>query len=194
MDAEQYWTIIAAERRATADLLATLTEEQWRTPSLAEGWLVRDVAAHLALASQSPSVPALLRDLLLAWGSFDRMNHDTAVRYAETRRNSQLADELHDNAESRRLPAPTNYKNTLVDVLVHEQDIARPLGIDRPMPLDAARAGADHVWSMGFPYRAQRKLRGYRLVATDVDWAAGAGEEVREPISLLLLHLTGRNL
>lgn len=36
-----------AERTELADLLATLTPEQWLAPSLCEGWRVRDVVAHV---------------------------------------------------------------------------------------------------------------------------------------------------
>ena len=41
------WATIAAERRATADLLEPLTAEQWATPSLCGAWTVKDVAVHL---------------------------------------------------------------------------------------------------------------------------------------------------
>lgn len=36
-----------AERTDLADFLATLRPEQWETPSLCEGWRVRDVVAHV---------------------------------------------------------------------------------------------------------------------------------------------------
>jgi hypothetical protein len=45
---------------------------------------------------------------------------------------------------------------------------------------------------MGWPFHARRRLRGLRLVATDCDWSAGDGAEVRGPIGALLLLLTGR--
>lgn len=35
------------ERRDLADLLDSLTPEQWATPSLCAGWSVRDVVAHI---------------------------------------------------------------------------------------------------------------------------------------------------
>lgn len=193
MDAEQSWKIIAAERRGIADLLQSLTEDQWRAPSLAIGWSVHDVAAHLAMAPQPPSARVIMREGVRARGSFDRMNHDMAVRYAEAHSPTQLVAEIREHADSRRLPAVTNYRNILFDILVHEQDIARPLGIDHPMPLDAASAGADRVWSMGWPFWAKRRLKGYKLVATDTEWEVGAGQEIREPIASLLLRLTGRN-
>ena len=67
-----------------------------------------------------------------------------------------------------------------------------PLGLPATMPLEAAREGADRVWRMGWPFWARRRLRGVRLAATDVDWEAGEGVEVRGPIQALLLLLTGR--
>ena len=60
------------------------------------------------------------------------------------------------------------------------------------MPPEAARAGADRVWTMGWPFWARRRLRGLRLLATDTDWSAGAGAELRGPIGVLLLLLTAR--
>ena len=87
----------------------------------------------------------------------------------------------------------TNYRNIVPDVLVHSQDIAVPLGRDLPVPIAAARAAADRVWGMGWPFWARRRLRGMRLTAIDTDWTVGAGEEVTGPIAaLLLLLLTGR--
>jgi hypothetical protein len=50
------------------------------------------------------------------------------------------------------------------------------------MPPEAARAGADRVWTMGWAFWARRRLRGLRLLATDTDWSAGAGAELRGPM------------
>ena len=47
---------IATERRAFADTLETFTQEQWETPSLCEGWLVKDVAAHLLVGPTTANV------------------------------------------------------------------------------------------------------------------------------------------
>lgn len=41
------WQAVLAERRALADDLDRLAAEQWRTPSLSEGWSVHDGLAHL---------------------------------------------------------------------------------------------------------------------------------------------------
>jgi uncharacterized protein (TIGR03083 family) len=145
------------------------------------------------MAPQVPGIGSMIADGVRAHGRFHRLNHDVAVRHARGRSTAQLVAELRAHAASRRLPVVTNYRNILFDVLVHAQDVAIPLGREVPMPRDAAVAGAARVWAMGWPFWARRRLRGVHLVATDADWAAGAGPEVSGPIGALLLLLTGRS-
>jgi uncharacterized protein (TIGR03083 family) len=47
--------LIRTERQALVELLETLTQDQWATPSLCTGWTVQDVAAHVAWM---PALPA----------------------------------------------------------------------------------------------------------------------------------------
>ena len=191
MDAETSWRVIAEQRRDLADLLERLTAEQWQAPSLCAGWRVRDVGGDVALAPQPPGIGGMLTGAVRARGSFNRLNHDLAVRHA-TRPAARIVAELREHADSRRLPAVTSYRNIVPDILVHGQDIAIPLGVAHPVPVPAAVAGATRVWSMGWPFWARRRLRNVRLIATDADWTAGAGTEVSGPIAALLLLLTGR--
>jgi len=191
VDAETSWRVIEQERLSLADLLEQLTEDQWNSPSLCDGWRVRDVAAHVALAPQPPSPMTMAIEAMRAGGRFHKLNHDVSVRYAEAP-GVDLVAELREHAASRRLPRVTNYRNILFDILVHGQDIAIPLGISRVMPVDAARAAVERVWTMGWPFGAKRELKQFRYVATDVDWFAGDGPEVTGPVSALLLLLTGR--
>lgn len=192
MDTERSWELIAAERRALADLLEDLTPAQWEAPSLCAGWRVRDVAAHVALTPQHPGLGAMLVGAVRVRGNLDRLNHDLAVDHA-ARPPERLVAELRDMAESRARSPITTLPNLLFDVPVHVQDVAVAVGSAHPMPLDAARAGVERVWRMGWPFHARRRLRGRRLVATDSDWTAGEGEEVRGPTAALLLLLTGRD-
>jgi uncharacterized protein (TIGR03083 family) len=191
MDVDSSWRVIASERRSLADLLEQLTGEQWETPSLCSGWRVRDVAAHIAMVPTAPGPLAMARGAIRARGNFNRLNHELAVRHAR-RPTADIVAELRGEADSRRLPSVTSVTNLGFDILVHGQDIAIPLGVTRPMPPDAAKAGAARVWAMGWPFWARRRLRGYRLIATDTIWSAGAGAEVHGPIDALLLLLTGR--
>jgi uncharacterized protein (TIGR03083 family) len=189
VDRDEVWRASDEERVSLAGLLDSLGDQEWETPSLCAGWRVRDVAAHLTLAQMGPlpSVVAAVR----ARGNFNRMIYDTAVRQARLPV-SEYAPRLRAMAGSRRKAPGVTYLEPLIDVLVHGQDIAIPLGRIRPVPVRAAVAAADRVWPSLFPWRAERKLGGFRLAATDCDWSAGEGLLVAGPIAAILLLLTGR--
>ena len=189
MDADAAWRVIDDERSRLAELMEDLSDSEWRTPSLCRAWTVREVAAHLTLAhtGMRAGLPALVR----AGGSFDRMIRDTAIRQARMPV-SEYPRRLRAMVGSRRTAPFLSHIQPLIDVLCHAQDIARPIGRPYPMPVDAAAAAADHIWRSSFPFRAQRRLRGFELVATDAPWRAGVGHRVEGPMSALLLLVSGR--
>ena len=184
------WAEIERQRHDLADLFETLDEQQWRMPSLCRGWTVADVAAHVTFAARARPLAAMA-GLVRARGSFNRYVAQDARQRSQLPK-QELISELRAVAGSRSHPPLTTPVDPLVDVLVHGQDVAVPLHIDRRMPAAAAEAAADRVWSMSFPFWARRRLRGHRLVATNADWSAGDGVVVEAPIERLLLMLTGR--
>ncbi len=192
MDRDEKWRVIAGQRRVLADLLAGLDDEQWTRPSLCAEWRIKDVAAHVALPPQSPGIVRILAKGLRTRGDLQAVNRDLAVAHAAARPPGALVAELRALADDRRKPAITTLDNLLFDTIVHVQDVAVPLGLSVAPPLDAAREGAGRVWRMGWPFWARRRFRGLHLSATDVDWSAGEGAEVRGPVQALLLLLTGR--
>jgi uncharacterized protein (TIGR03083 family) len=143
------------------------------------------------MTPQPPSPTQLLRGAVRVRGDFDRLNHDMAVAHAAATP-AELVAQLRAPADSRRRPVVTTYRNLHFDVLVHVQDIVVPLGRSLPMPVDAARAGLERVWTMGWPFHARRTLGNLRLAATDVAWSGGDGLELRGPAEALLLLMTGR--
>jgi hypothetical protein len=92
----------------------------------------------------------------------------------------------------RRRPPGTAVADPLMDVLVHGQDIAVPLGIGRKMPIPAAVIAADRVWKMGFPFHARKRFPNVTFTATDADFSVGNGEQVRAPVQDILMTLSGR--
>lgn len=189
MEIDDVWRAIDAERLGLADLLAGLTPEQWEVPSLCAGWRVRDVAAHLTLAQSGIAASAVA--LLRARGSLDRMIYDTALRQARLPP-ARYPALLRGMAGSRKKAPGISHLEPLIDVLVHGQDIAIPLGLARTMPVPAAVAAADRVWPDLYPFRAGRRLAGIRFAATDCSWSAGTGLPAEGPIAAILLALTGR--
>jgi uncharacterized protein (TIGR03083 family) len=198
MDRDQLWAAIDDQRQRTADLFETLTDEQWRHPSLCDGWTVRDVAAHLTLQQQHVADavgfvarhPSLLRSLTL-----NRLIHDSAVLQARLP-TDEIIGRIRGMMGSRRHNAFVTEQGTLIDILVHGQDVAVPLGLDLEMPTEAAARAATRVWRIRGTWlgSVNRKLplEGCRFTATDTDWSVGAGIDIEGPIGALLLLLTGR--
>ncbi|MEU9911237.1 maleylpyruvate isomerase family mycothiol-dependent enzyme [Streptomyces sp. NPDC051001] len=189
LDTDELWQIVDRERASLADLLEGLRPEEWETRTRCGDWRVRDVAAHLTVAARF-TYGQVVREMVRARGDWNRMIHDSAVREAE-RPVAEIVANLRSIIGSRRLAPTTSPREPLIDLLVHGQDIALALGRHREMPPAAARDAADRVWTMRFPPRPW-PLPKARLVATDIEWTRGAGEEISGPISALLLLLTGR--
>lgn len=186
------WELIETERRTLADLLEPLTPEQWAARSLCSEWRVRDVAAHLAMTPAGvPSARTVARALLADRGRLWAAGRDVAVAYAQAPTDALVAG-LRRDAAARTKPWFVLASNILLDLVVHGQDIAVPLGIDRPVPAEAGRRALDRVWAMGWPFHARRRFAGVTLRADDCDWSAGDGPEVDGSAARLLLLTTGR--
>ncbi|MDX2521108.1 MULTISPECIES: maleylpyruvate isomerase family mycothiol-dependent enzyme [Streptomyces] len=189
LDTDELWRIVDEERTSLADLLESLSPEEWETRTRCGDWRVRDVAAHLTIAARF-SYGQVVREMLRARGNWNRLIHDSAVREAALPE-TEIVGHLRSIVGSRRLAPTTSPREPLIDLLVHGQDIALALGRTREMPPVAARDAADRVWTMRMPPRPWPLPKG-RLVATDIEWTRGDGQEVRGPIAALLLLLTGR--
>ncbi|WP_431925533.1 maleylpyruvate isomerase family mycothiol-dependent enzyme [Amycolatopsis tucumanensis] len=191
MEQNDKWLAIDAERTRIADLYETLTDVERTYPSLCDGWTVHDVATHVALAPHV-GVGTVLKAALRARGNFNRMVYDLTKRESARLSPPEVVELLRTAVGMRRLAPRQSLDNALMDVHVHAQDIAMPLGRRLPMPAEAAIASADHLWEIGFPFHARKRLAGHRLIATDADWRAGEGTEVRGPIQALVMLLAGR--
>ena len=188
----EHWETIAAERRALADDLDGLTDEQWRTPSLCGDWTVRDVLGHLVMTHQT-SLPRFALEVLRARGSFDAANSKLSVA-AGRRSAAELVADLRRVAESR-FKAPTfGSEAPLTDILVHSLDVRVPLGLPTARPVEPYR----HALDLLMTKKATRAFvpagrPPVRAVATDLDWAQGDGPEVRGSAADLTLALSGRS-
>jgi uncharacterized protein (TIGR03083 family) len=191
MDPSTTWQHIHRERRALAALLADLPPSAWTRESVCPGWTVLDVAAHIISNPQ------------IGWSDIGRMtvrnlghSYNTmlyrAVKdwSADQTRDRVLADFDTYDGSTRHVPVTTRIE-PMLDVLVHTQDILRPLGLVHEMPVDAAVVAADRA-------RLHARMMGWstgkvRLVATDTDWVRGRGPTVSGPMQELLLVSTGRS-
>ena len=189
MDTAEIWRTIDEQRGQVSELMEGFSESQLLSPSLCAGWTVRDVGAHLSLSHTG--LLAAAGCLIRARGSFNRMIHDTAIRKSSTAQ-PEIVRGVRSMIGSRRLAPGVTPMEPLTDVLVHTQDMARPLGIEVRMPGAAAVDCTRRVYSSGFPFFARRRLKGFALIADDADLELGEGDAVVGPVSELLLLVTGR--
>jgi uncharacterized protein (TIGR03083 family) len=190
MDKVEIWRHIHEQRRALAGHLATLDEDQWEHASLCAGWTVRDVAAHVISTPQIGWAETLRLAPALARGYNRAVFHDVKRRGLASPE-SILADYERFDGSRHRVPL-TTVVEPLIDVLVHTQDILRPLGVEHHMPPGAAAVAAGRARLVGALFGTARLVRSHRLVATDTDWARGRGTVVEAPMEELLMLVTGR--
>jgi uncharacterized protein (TIGR03083 family) len=181
---------VAAERRDLADQLAGLDAAAWATPSLCGTWTVHEVLAHLTFSVEASTLPVLLA-VARARGDIDAVFAREARERAAAVSPGELLDRLRATADVPHRLGISGPTDPLDDVLVHGQDIARPLGLERPMPVERVRMVIDAVCATPM-FGARRRFAGVRLVATDADWTRGEGPEARGPLGELLLLATGR--
>lgn len=181
---------VSAERRRLADHVADLTDEQWATRSLCDAWTVRDVIAHLTVTTRL-TVPKVIVAAVKARGSFDRMEVALAARRGGTYTTDELVAQLRESAESTRRTPGSKPMDPLMDLVIHAQDITRPMERHYESPPEVVAACLGYVATnkfMGGP----RRLKGVRTVSTDTGWTLGDGPEIRGSDIDLLMVAAGR--
>lgn len=173
-------------------LLHELEPAEWEQPSLCEGWRVRDVVGHILYGNE-------LKLWTLPWKlarfgfSSDRSGKHYSIERAEGRDPAQLVADFDARdpwAGTCRVFPP---KLTLLDRLVHHQDIRRPLDRPRTIPEERLVAALDASPRLGSVFGAKRRTKGLALRATDVDWSWGDGPVVEGPGEALLMAMLGRS-
>jgi uncharacterized protein (TIGR03083 family) len=184
------WSTIHGERRALAVDVDGLTEEQWSTPSMCDGWSVRDVLGHMTATAQM--TPLKFFSELLASGF--RFNDFTAKNVARQTRGKPadtLAAFRGELGSSSHPPGPST--TWLGETIVHAEDIRRPLGIRHDYPMEAVTRVADFYKNSNALLHSKNRIAGLTLQATDTSWSTGSGPEVKGPILSLVLAMTGRS-
>ena len=177
------------DRADLADFLGGLPVEHWDAPTLCDRWSVRDVVAHVISYDDLGPAGFIRR---FAAGRFDP---DEANQVGVDRYRSLSPDELLAELEGHLRPAGLTARFGgrigLVDGLIHHQDIRRALGVPREVPRERLAAALPFA-RVAPPVRAFSRIRGLRLVATDIDWSTGRGPVVEGPAEPLLMAMAGR--
>ena len=178
-----------AECAALIDDLAGLRDEQWATPSLCARWTVEEVTAHLAAAAGIGPI-RWFRSVLGARFDF-HLHNDRRLRERRGRTPQETLANLRSVTPRRGRTAgpPIAW---LAEVVVHAQDIRRPLGLADGPQLGAGTAVAEFFASRDFAVDSRSAIAGLRVQATDGPFAAGDGSLVSGTTTALVMAMAGR--
>ncbi|MEU4144258.1 maleylpyruvate isomerase family mycothiol-dependent enzyme [Streptomyces parvulus] len=180
---------IHVERSALAQDLAELGEAQWATASLCERWTVEEVTAHLT-AGAGTGMWRWLLSMLAA--RFDPDLHND--RRLAQHRGATPEETLRRFREVVTGPAgPTGHTAAwLGEIVVHSEDIRRPLGLVRTPPVATTTAVARFFAGRDFTVASRTVVAGLRIEATDGPFTTGSGELLRGPTLSLVMGMAGR--
>lgn len=188
----ELWEAERDEMLELVELLAELPEERWNSRSLCAEWRIRDVLAHLTAGAEGAfGVGAVLGGMVRHGFNYNRWV--AADGRARGRQDPRLVlESLRGAAADRRSRPGTRPVRGLMHVLVHGQDMCRPLGIARHLPEAHLVPVADFVKEDVHIFGAKRRIAGVKLTATDMDWSHGQGPEVTGPGEALVMTMAGR--
>ncbi|MEU8415554.1 maleylpyruvate isomerase family mycothiol-dependent enzyme [Amycolatopsis japonica] len=179
------------ERADFAAFLRTLSPHHWDAPTLCSEWTVREVVAHV-VDYDAQRFRDLVGQAVRGGLRLNRMNALGVARKPD-RTPEELVARIEQHLEPRGLTSAFGGRVALLDGLLHHQDIRRPLGFPREVPPERLRHALAFA-RYAPPVKAGKRARGLRLVATDLDWTAGSGPEVRGPGEAVLLSIAGRDV
>lgn len=190
-DDGQTWVLIHSERSALADTLDTLTADQWAEPSLCAGWTVKLTGAHI-LAGAEQTTASFLTGMAGTGFRFNTLMDRRAHVLGELG-TAEIIERIRARATTTNHP-PAPVMAMLGEIVVHGEDIRRPLGLTGTVDPRAVTACLGMYKSATFPVGGRKRMQGLRLTATDVDWSHGQGPEVSGSGLSLLVAMTGRSV
>ena len=172
---------VAAEQAEFAAMLRTLPSEAWPTPSLCSKWSVRDVVIHTAAHIHN-----------------QQNDHAVISQYASRSEEALVAWLASPPAETTESDYRSRRRFAQVqrgELMVHQQDVRRALGIPRAIPRERVQEvlafSLQPIGSLGVAFGRER-AKGLRLVSTENDWTWGTGKDVRGSLEALLMTTAGR--
>jgi uncharacterized protein (TIGR03083 family) len=185
------WPLIRGERVALIADLENVTDAQWATQSLCSAWTVRDVVAHMTTTAKM--TPGRFFGKLAGSGfRFNAMNDKGVQEEQGATPAGALAG--FKSVLDRTTSPPGPLDAMVAEIVIHSQDIRRPLGIAHTFQPEALTLVGNFVTRGNLLLGGKRRSTGLALAASDVDWTHGSGQEVKGPLASIILALTGRKV
>lgn len=189
LTADDYWSLIHAERARVADVLTGLSTDQWQAQSLCAEWTVEDTTAHITAAART-GLASWVWSMLRAGFNPAKHNARKIRRYRGETPEETLA--TYRSAIQSAVSPTKDFAAFLGEVIVHGQDIARPLGVTLTPDHAAVREVASFFAAKDFAVNSKSLIKGLSLQASDDDFATGSGPTVEGRLLDLVMAMAGR--
>lgn len=176
------------ELAALADDVSALDPQVWRASTLCADWDVEEVLAHLGAAATTTRW-GWLRSMLGARFDADVHNRRRLEQFRGATPQETL--ERFRRIGSITLPVASSPAG-LGEVIVHAEDIRKPLGLHHVPDPAGLLAVARFFATKDFAVNSKTLVKGLALRATDADFREGSGPEVRGPLLSLVMVMAGR--
>ena len=186
---DDYGVLVAEGYLRLADVLEAGPEERWDTPSLCEGWRVREVVAHMTMPARYDQ-DAFMGELRECGFDFTALSNRVAGRDGALPSRALLSD-LRSEVLHRWTPPEGGVLGALSHVVIHSLDVTEPLGVEPAVPMAAIRPILDAL-AEGAHAHFGTDVAGRAFEASDIEWRFGSGPVLRAPAAEILLHLAGR--
>ena len=184
--------VVAEAFQALANALDDLSPDRVDTPSLCQGWTVRNVLAHMTMAARYS--PDEFTARLQAVGfDFTALSNRLAEQDGGLPFDALVKD-LRSDVMAHWEPPGGGFAGALTHVVIHGLDATAPLGLGRTCSDDAMRHVLDSLTTGGVHRHFGVEVDGLHLRATDLDWSYGSGRPVEAPAHELALMLTSRRI
>ncbi len=150
------WDLVAAERNDLADLLETLSEQQWNTETLCEGWKVRDLTGHLVEGAEKLKWGRLIGAMAKS-GFRVNVMLDRGAREMGALPTPDLLKRMRESAGYQFTAPGVKPVGALAENVTHSQDIRRPLGKPRQIPEEPLRLSLDYMAAQASELHAQQE-------------------------------------
>lgn len=185
------WAAIHTERARLAETLAGLSDDQWAEQSLCGQWVVEEVVAHLTAAASTGGLRWITS--MAAAGFKPDLHNQRRLQEQLGVTPAQTLDRFRSIVESTTAPS----KHTaawLGEVIVHSEDIRRPLGLSQEPAIEAVTEVAEFFARRDFAVNSHTAVKGLRLEATDGPFSYGSGQLVRGSTLALTMAMAGRKV
>ena len=186
---DHLWALAHAERAALAEDLSGLNAEQWGHSTLCERWDVEEVVAHLTAAA-GLNQWRWARSML---GARFRVDVHNQRRMLEHRGSTPAQTLALFQAIIDSSTAPSGHTPAyLGEIVVHAQDIRKPLGLSPTPGVDALTPVADFFARRNFTVASRTTAAGLQLRADDGPFATSTGPLVTGSTLALVMSMAGR--